>query len=181
MRTIVLLASLLLGANAPVLATDPQPKGWVDAKGKAETEARKSLNGFAGMLLVTPDADWKEKWEQPENPSYNTTDEVALGGSVWTLILFSNPGKRADGTIDVRCDVKVTRGDGTISVDEKDLPCGEGELPGDPHNLRLAHVTPGFKGEEGDPQGRWIVEVRLTDAVNHVTLELKTGFDFHKP
>jgi hypothetical protein len=40
-----------------------QSEYWHDTQEKpiAETEARKSKEGFAGWLLVTPDEDWQEK------------------------------------------------------------------------------------------------------------------------
>ena len=153
---------------------------WKDENGNAveETESQKGIEGFGGWVLVTPDQDWEEKWNTPYDtiPHYNTTSTVVVGERVMTLIFFSNPAVDSDGMAVIRCDLRVTRPDGSVSVDVKDEECYRGPILGDPHALRLSNGLVGFVGEDDDERGEWITDVRLTDVVRGVSLTLRTRF-----
>jgi len=155
--------------------------GWRGPDGKAmpDTEFRKSSKGFAGMLLTTSDPDWEAKWNTPEHetPSFTEATTVRKGETVFTLIFFVNPEADAKGAVDVRCDLKVTRPTGTLSVDEKNVECAKGKLEGDPFAMRLAAPVLGFVGEEADPIGTWQVDVTLRDVRRGVALSLHTTFE----
>lgn len=158
-----------------------QDFGWRKADGTpaADTESRKSVHGFAGWLLTTSDADWKAKWDTPEHvtPSFNEADKVRKGEKVSTLIFVVNPKVGDDGKVNVRCDLKVTRPNGTISIDHKDVECLAGELQGSPHNMRLSAPVLGFVGEPADPVGTWTVDVTLRDLPRAVSMDLHTSFE----
>src|SRR5262245_50485976 len=98
------LAALTVPHSAP-------QGGWLDDHGRLlpDSDFRKSIRGFAGMLLVTPDEDWQEKWNTPSSVvvHFNEAHEVSRGGKLFVLIFFSNPKLAVDGMVDVTCDLEV--------------------------------------------------------------------------
>ena len=124
---------------------------WKDSEGRAvpETESLKSKDNFGGMLIITPDADWKQKWEtSPETiPRYTTADTVERGNKLTILIFFVNPAVDEAGEADVTCDIQSVRPDGTFSVDVKDVGCFRGKLIGGPHYVRLAAPVLAYTAE----------------------------------
>ena len=157
------IAALLLGAT-PAFA-----QGWHDRHGSPipETSSTKSVEGFAGMLMVTPDADWQEKWNTPAEavPHFTEASEVRLGGKLQILIFFSNPLLDADRLADVTCDLEVIRPDGSKGVDEQDIECYQGPIPNEPAHLYMAKPSLQFIAEAGDLPGQWTMRVTLRD--NH--------------
>ena len=155
--------------------------GWRGPDGKAvpDTEFRKSSKGFAGMVMTTSDPDWEAKWNTPEHetPAFTEATTVRRGETVYTLIFLVNPKVGAAAEVDVRCDLKVTRPDGTLSIDEKNVVCMKGPLMGSPFNMRLAEPVLGFVGEDTDPIGTWQVDVTLRDVPREVTLSLHRTFE----
>lgn len=150
----------------------------MDGKPIPETEARRSLNGLAGMLLVTPDADWREKWDTPASniPKFKEATSVPRGKQVFILTFFANPKLDAEGRANLKCDFDITRPDGSASLHQADLSCFEGASKGNPYNMRLSAPAIGFTGDPGDPAGTWTVRVVLKDKVGNTVLPLKTSF-----
>jgi hypothetical protein len=99
-----------------------------------------------------------------------------MGETLTVLIFYSNPRPAAQGEIAIRCDLRVTRPNGTRSVDAKDVDCGSGKLEGAPTNLRLSGQLLKFVGEKGDAFGQYIVAVTLYDKHANVALPLRTAF-----
>ena len=105
MKTLIafLLTTLIGTAGA-------QEYFWRDKSGNSipDTPDRKSENGFAGWLVVTPDQDWKEKWETPPEtiPHFSEASTVRVGEQLFTLIFFANPAEGDDGIAEVKCDIK---------------------------------------------------------------------------
>jgi hypothetical protein len=156
---------------------------WKDEVGRAipETEARKSKNDFAGWLLVTPDEDWQAKWNTPSHtvPTFKEAKDVSRGKKLFVLIFFSNPKLDAAGIADVRCDLRVTRPDRSVSIDQKEATCFKGPIMGSPYNLYLSAPAIVFVGEPADPTGAWSVDVVLRDNTRHTELSLRTSFTLH--
>ncbi len=84
-----LLAICLMTMSVLVSA---QNIGWRSSDGSpaADTDSMKSVQGFGGWLLVTPDQDWEQKWNTPsENvPSFNEAHDVKYGEEL-TILIFS--------------------------------------------------------------------------------------------
>lgn len=171
---VCLFTTLSLTAHAEI-------GGWVTRDGKPvpNSDAMKSINGFGGWLVVTPDSDWEAKWNtSPETiPSFSEAKDVSYGEKLTILTFYINPKTNASSEIDVLCDIKVTRPDGRSSVNAKGVKCAAGKLQGDPRNVRLTSTVIKYIGERGDPPGKWIVEVRLTDKVRGTAIPLKTHFN----
>jgi hypothetical protein len=164
MKTFAAIVILLLAGMVPALA-----QGWQDRQGNpiAETSATKSVEGFAGMLVVTPDTDWQEKWNTPAEviPHFTEASEVRVGGKLQVLIFFSNPQLDADRLADVTCDLEVIRPDGSKGVNEQDIECYQGPIPNEPANLYMAKPSLQFIAEAGDLPGEWTMRVTMRD--NH--------------
>lgn len=160
---VALIVALLSGA------TPASAQGWRDPQGNAiaGTASMKSVEGFAGALIVTPDADWQEKWNTPSEvvPHFSEASEVRPGGKLQLLIFFSNPQLDAGRLADVGCDLEVIRPDGSKGVDEQDVECYRGPIPNEPAHLYMARPSLQFIAEAGDLPGEWTLRVTLRD--NH--------------
>lgn len=180
MRTPVLI-SLLMSLS---LITHAETVGWVTRDGTPvpNSDAMKSANGFGGWLVVTPDSDWEAKWKtSPETiPNFSEAKNVSYGEKLTILAFYVNPKTNASGELDVLCDIKVTRPDGSSSANAKGVQCAAGKLQGNPRNVRLSAAAIKYMGEEGDPPGKWIVEVTLTDKVRGTSIPLKTHFNLRR-
>jgi hypothetical protein len=174
---ISLLMSLSLIAHAEM-------GGWVTRDGKPvpNSDAMKSINGFGGSLVVTPDSDWEAKWNtSPETvPHFTEAKNVSYGEQLTILAFYINPKTNASGELDVLCDIKVTRPDGSSSANTRGIQCAAGKLQGNPRKVRLASAVIKYVGEKGDPPGNWIVEVTLIDKVRGTAIPLKVHFNLRK-
>ena len=158
--------------------------GWITRDGKPvpNTDAMKSINGFGGWLVVTPDPDWEAKWNTtPETiPNFSEAKDVSYGEKLTILTFYINPQTNASGALDVLCDIKVTRPNGSSSINVRGVQCAAGKLQGNPHNIRLSSAVIKYLGETGDPPGKWVVEVTLIDKVRGTAIPLKTYFNLRK-
>ncbi len=168
---------LLLFVPSGTLAVD----GWVDSHGNriANTESQRWVGGFGGWLIVTSDQDWKEKWNNPDGgtPVFREARDVELGEKITILTLFKNPQVDQNNRVDITCDIRITKPDGSVSYDENDIECAREELIGKRDNVRLAHAIIDFIGELGDPYGFWVVEVTIKDNNANIVIPLKNSFE----
>ena len=173
------IASLLI-AVALSCSVSAQQNGWRDRSGKPipDTEARKSKDDFAGWLVVTSDTDWAEKWATPSHvvPEFKEARTLTRNQKAFVLIFFSNPKLSVEGRADVLCDLRVTRPDGSNSIDQRDAVCFQGVISGAPTNLYLSAPVIGFVGEPADPIGTWVITVNLKDRLRGTALPLKSSF-----
>ena len=154
--------------------------GWIDRSGNPvpNRDDLKSIRGFGGWLVVTPDSDWEAKWNTPKEhvPNFSTADEVKVGEVLTILPLFINPKPDANGVVQIQCDIRIVRPDQSISIDEKNLDCFKYKLSSDPRSIWLSTIIPKYVGDPTDPKGSWQVEVVLRDMVRNVEVPLKTRF-----
>ena len=170
-----LFASLLL--SSAVIAN----AGWKNQAGEAvaETESRKSVGGFGGLLVVTPDEDWEEKWNTPAEvaPQFSGSSTVERGGKLFILMIYANPAPDDAGVVNITADIDVQRPDGSSSVHVEGASCYQGKLGGPPEHAYLCGPVIGFVGEPTDPLGTWSVRVTLTDQNRKVSVPLSTAFE----
>jgi len=173
----LLISCLLAIFCVPALA---QGGGWQDARGnrQGDTASRKTVDGFSGLLLLTPDEDWKQKWDTPPEtaPSFSTVSEVPYGKRLFVLVFFANPKVGPGHEAEVRCDLRVIRPDGSFSLDQKDQICFKEPAAGPPGNVRLSYPSIQFVGDPGDPAGDWKVQVTLRDVNRDSEVALQTQF-----
>lgn len=176
MRIFILIILLFL----PSLGIAEQV-GWTDKNGNIieNTDNKKSINGFGGWLLITSDQNWKEKWESAGNdsPLFTTVQQISLGDKITILTLYINPEVGPNNMINLTCDIKILRPDGTPSYDETDLECANEELIGPSSNVRLTYVVIDFIAELSDPYGIWKIEVTLKDQNSNIEIPLKNSFE----
>ena len=174
------LLLLLIVLVAPIAISDDGTV-WKDGDGNPvpDSESQKSRDDFGGMLLVTPDPDWEEKWNTPPEvgPNFGSTSTVKTGETVTILIFFVNPAVDEQGEALVLCNFRMTRPDGSISVNEENVECYRGPIqPEYQYHVRLAAPILGFVGEPGDPPGEWKTAVKLIDTHRNVSLDLAIQF-----
>ena len=164
-------------AAQPILAKD-EPQSWrQNGAPVANSESRKSVDGFGAALIVTSDSDWEKKWNTPSNetPKFTTVDKLKRGEKAWILIFFANPRADARDSVDVVCDIKISRPNGKTTED-KGAKAMKGRIEGAATNTFLAESVIGFVGEDSDPLGDWIVEVVVRDLNRKVSVPVKTKF-----
>ncbi|EGO8362171.1 hypothetical protein EYW98_23165 [Escherichia coli] len=175
-RILPVLALAFVFCCSPLFA---QP-GWnVNGAPINDEASRRSADGFGGMVMITSDADWQEKWATPaENvPKFTEAKVVHLGESLFILTFLTNPKLDEQQEANVKCSFQVVRPDGVDSMNEKEIDCFNYHFTqpvGD--TLYLSDRTMGFHAEKGDPKGVWTVRVTLKDTLRTTPLELVTHF-----
>src|SRR3990167_4674680 len=153
---------------------------WKDSSGRPvpDTEARKSKSGFCGWLLLTPDENWREKWEtSPDTtPHFSEKNTVKLGEKLFILPFFTNAEIDRSRNVKILCDIQVVRHNGTYSINERGIECFNGKLLGNQFSLYLASTVIGFSGENSDPLGDWVVNLKFIETTKQVELPLKAKF-----
>jgi hypothetical protein len=176
-----LIISLLLVIAAAIgaSASAGDELGWRDEKGRQvqNTDVRKAISGFGASVIITKDADWEEKWNTPaaNTPKFTTVDKLKIGEQGTILIFFANPKLDSSGSVDVTCDIKITRPDGSIT-ENSGLKGFTGKLMGPPGNTFLTESIIRFVGEPSDPLGEWVIDISVRDNIRQVTVPLKLRF-----
>ena len=183
----IILFTLFLGLSLNAIAnieTRPDEGGWInkDSTRAPNSDSMKSINGFGGWLVVTPDKDWAQKWETPtENiPYFSEANEVKYGEELTILPFFINPKADSAGEINIFCHIKITKPTGKASIDQGNIPCANSKLYGDPRNIRLTTTIIKYIGENNDPSGTWLVEFTIFDKNRNTSIPLKTQFTLIK-
>lgn len=157
-----LVAVLIAGLLLPHAATADD--GW--------TQAEK--DGFAASAFITTDKDWKEKWYTPSNGGlrFNVIDRLKLGEEATLLVGFNNAARDADGKINVRCDLEITKPDGSSGGSARDAVCAPPDLPDVPDRIIPTFMTVSIKADE-EPVGKTLFEIGVTDAVAGTRVDLE--------
>lgn len=154
-----------------------QPWRSPDGDASPVSEARKEVDGFSAMLLVTPDLDWAEKWDTPPDviPHFREADQVERGEKLAILIFFANP-LVVDGKVDAAVDLRVTQPDGNAQIDAPDASCYSGAFAANPSNVMLCETSLGYSADPDDLSGEWSVDVVVKDRHRKVEIPLRTSF-----
>ena len=139
---------------------------------------RVTVDGFHAMAVMTEDADWQKSWKEvPPEDAVALPEVTALkvGDKAWMITAFANPEVR-DGAIDIRCDLKIVRPDGTEST-VPEAPSAKGALEGDAAALHLTGMLIEMSAEAGDARGTWRAEIGITDANRGVRVPLVLQYD----
>lgn len=178
--TNVFIVALCALSVAPALGQDV----WrtKDGRPAPETPARKAKNGLGVWLVVTSDADWQEKWATPshEIPNFAEVKTISTGGRLAILTFVVNPRPDATNSLNVVSHIKVTRPNGTISVDSPGLRCLRGSLQGPATNVRLCEAVIQFSADPGDPVGTWKIEVRVKDVNRNTEIPVEASFELKR-
>lgn len=171
------LLALFSMANFAAAADDGV---WKDENGRPipDTDSQKSVAGFGGLLIVTPDKDWEKKWSTSSDtaPNFTTSKTVEQGGELFILAFFTNPKPDASGMGSVSMDIDVQRPDGSVSSHAEGAMCFKGKIEGPAYNVYLCATVTSFLGEPADPAGTWSVRITLKDEVRKLSVPLATRF-----
>ena len=174
-----LLSLLLVFVSVSIASASTEDSmGWrQDGHPIANTDVRKAVDGFGASVIITPDADWESKWNTPAEttPKFTTVEKLKIGERATILIFFANPQLDAAGSVNVTCDVKITRPNNQIT-DNHGLKGFTGKLRGPVTNTYLTESVISFVGEPTDPLGEWVVDVTVHDHNRHISIPLRSKF-----
>lgn len=187
MKSLLISATILLAISSISYASFEKNdvyEGWRTKEGKIvpNTDNIKSVNGFGGWLIITADSNWEEKWNTPSyvSPDFSEADSVNYGQKITILTFFINPKLSDAGTANITCGVKVIRPDKTVSIDQQNIECMKNVEIMNPRNVHLSPVYIYFIAENGDPPGKWEVEVNINDINRGAFIPLKSSFTLNK-
>ncbi len=172
-----LLLTLLLSVSTSAIADEFY---WRLADGSIAPNVanRKAIDNFGGWLLITPDPDWENKWNQNHTiPKFTEAKQIQRGESVTILPFFANPKLDKNSNFLVLCDIKLIRPDGSLSINKANIPCAQGKLATSPQQMFLTRTVIQFIGEVKDQLGEWKVEFNMKDPQRGVSLPLETSFE----
>jgi len=155
--------------------------GWRSASGDPlpDTEARKSVDGFGGWLLVTAGKEWTQQSDSLQAlalASSRQATSVMPGDLISLPIFLLNPAKDTHtGNVDVTCDVVFTRPDGKREKSYS-FKCLDGPFSGE-NSAHVINTVIEFVGEPGDPPGTWTVDAVINDRAGGIKLKLHTTFE----
>lgn len=176
---IILSLLLVIAAAIAATASTGEEMGWRNEKSQLvqNTDDRKAISGFGASAIITTDADWESKWNTPaaNTPKFTTADKLKIGDKGTILIFFANPKLDANGSIDVTCDVKITRPN-NVATENPGLKGFNGKLQGPPENTYLTESVIAFIGEPTDPLGEWVINISVHDNIRQVIVPLKLKF-----
>jgi hypothetical protein len=95
------------------------PYGWtqenqISVKPLPNTDNVKSEKGFGAQLWMIEDTQFFEDWKKSGVPKLKPTRRAKRGVSIFTVILFVNPGRDQKGLSEVIYDITVKKPDGSI-------------------------------------------------------------------
>ena len=142
----------------------------------ADTPDRKSVNGFAGHLIVVEDPRaFVEEWQKPETPKITPVSEVKRGVVIGAFVLFAGCKPDTQGHCNSEVDYAVYRPDGTLYAERKEQPLWKEEAPPAP-NIQLSRAILAIRMEKNDPAGDYKVKAKVTDLNASISFELETKF-----
>ena len=171
--------ALLLAISFPSIAQE-KSGAWRSQDGSffEETPSRGSAGSMGGMILITTDQDWKEKWNTPKEatPQFSEASEVSPGDPLFLITFFGNPSTDKAGRAILSCDFSLLKPDGTVAAQQKDLECFPQEVAIERNITYMTNVTIEFKAESSDPKGLWTYRKVLKDRVSNLELALEAKF-----
>jgi hypothetical protein len=108
---------------------------------------------------------------------------VASRGSATARAILTfvvNPRPDATNNLNVFSHIKVTRPNGTVSVDTPGRRCLKGRLQGAVTNVRLCEAVIAFSADPGDPAGTWRIEVTVKDVNRDTEIPVEASFELRR-
>lgn len=168
-----IIVAMLMIVLANVMASAQWKKG--DEK-VADTAERKSVNGFAGHLIIVEDPKaFIAKWSKPETPEIKPVTEVKRGTVIGAFVLFAGCKPDSAGVCNAEVDYVVIKPDGEVYAERKAQPLWKEKAPPAP-NIQLSRAILGIRMEPNDPAGEYKVRAKVSDLNAGITFELETKF-----
>ena len=168
---------IILAVLVIVLANVMVSAQWRKGDEKVEdTSERKSVNGFAGHLIVVEDPKgFIEEWSKPETPTIKPVTDVKRGKVIGAFVLFAGCKPDSDGVCNSVVDYAVIKPDGSVYAERKGEPLWK-EQPPPAQNIQLSRAILGIRIESKDPAGEYKVRAKVSDLNAGITFELETKF-----
>jgi hypothetical protein len=182
LKACIFLFLILISTSHPADPTwSKDAAGWnVDGQAVADSDSRKSRNGFGAMLLLIDDPKFFEDWKKPEAPKFKTISTARRLVPIHATILFAGAGSNDDdGKAHVICDVKVLKPDGSIYGAREGMIATKNPMPS-ATTLLLASERLVVRIEPKDPAGIYVVEAVVKDKIKNIDLKLKQSFSIEK-
>ena len=161
---------LIVLANVMVLAQ----REYVDQKVE-DTSERKSVNGFAGHLIVVEDPKgFVEEWTKQQTPKIKSATEVKRGKLIGAFVLFAGCKPDNAGVCNSEVDFVIVKPDGTVYGERKG-PLWKEQAPPAP-NIQLSRGILAIRMQPKDPTGEYKVRAKVSDLNAGITFELETKF-----
>lgn len=150
-------------SNVPIR---PSNQGWKTEDGRScsDTNYYKSIGKFSARLLLVTDNDFFTKWKTP-SLIFHTYEKsyVERGNDFIVVVIFANAKPDSYGEIDMVVDYKVTKANGEIDGELKNLFCARG-VKARPENI-LEHCRDYIVVEikANDPLGSYRVDAVIRD------------------
>jgi hypothetical protein len=136
-----------------------------------------SKDGFSAMVFFTEDLDFPKKFHEGGNITLNATTSVRINTPFLLTVSFSGAGIQRGGDADIALDITITKPDGTIYFQAKDVPGWEGQFPYSQTSTQLAEGVVKLRIEPKDPPGRYTARVIVRDKVKGINLPIEKTFD----
>ena len=172
--------TLLLATLASSVGAQDNKGVWRTPDGTAvpESASQKSAGSLGGMILLTPDQDWKEKWETPKEtiPQFNQASEVERDGSLFLITFFGGASQDEVGRSNLLCDFTLVRPDGSFAIEQHDVACFPTDFAMERGITYMTNITIAFKADSSEPTGSWTYRVTLKDKIASTELPLEASF-----
>jgi hypothetical protein len=134
-------------------------------------------DGFGGLVFAAFDDGQAARPATVALADLRRTTSAKRGERLVLHTVITQPKADAAGFAQVRCHVKATRPDRTVSFEQRDIACLQGKLPGGNSQAFLSSMVVRFKADATDPPGRWLFEVELHDLNGNTRRRLQTYFE----
>jgi hypothetical protein len=158
MRSFLLGLFLLVSVPAAAQTSDP-------------SEGSNGAFGAKLMIIDDPKAFW-DAWNQPENPTINTTSRITQSRPVYGMIILHDCKAGSDGKCKVTARFDMTGPDGK-PYDEPHSATAWNQAPAENHLLQASPASIGFRLEPQDKLGRYEIRVTLTDEIARKSVTLR--------
>ena len=167
MRRLLLLLAALAAAQPAAAQT-----GWQNGGAPPEEGSQAAEGGFGAMVLMTDDREgFFRAWDGPTPPNLPVTSRADRDRPVYAMVIFYGCAAGPDGNCNVTAEFTSLRPDGR--QDGETMPGGLWEGPAlEGQNLRLGTAAAALVVRPPDPAGLWRMQVRVTDRVRGVTLQI---------
>lgn len=141
-------------------------------------QASYNKNGLHVVIALI--GNWSaalNEWKNPsvaDTPKIITQTEFHKKETVIPFLMYSTDGLDDKGRANITYNMKVTKPDGSLYLDQKGLAVIKGEPP---HGIGMFQEPTGLQIEENDPLGEYEMIVSVTDHNKSITVDFPFKFD----
>ncbi len=173
------LVTLLILLGTVLSQGETEGFSWRDSNGQPtpDTASMKAKDGFGGQFILTANEQIYAEWAKPETPKIEIASKLPVGKLLVPVVIYVNPKKHPDGTVDVTYDLTIIKPDGSVAREIPDIVCAKGPLSAPQYNLQLSCSEVKWGADSSDPLGRWTFRIILKDNVRGTRLQLEASVE----